>query len=249
MTALTKLATAAAGAAGATYAAYAATTWLRYGRARGSDDALLDRFIPVYDVSDRHSIEVEAPASVTLAAAKELRPDDSRIIRAIFRGRELILRGEPDRTTRGRGILEVTKSIGWGVLADEPNEIVMGAVTKPWEANPVFHAIPPEEFATFADPGFVKIAWTLRAVPEGDAASRFITDTRAIATDRVSRAKFRRYWATLSPGIHLIRRAMLPLVKAEAERRAGRNLAARRTEASTNDPKTPAVGRAHACRS
>jgi hypothetical protein len=40
-----------------------------------------------------------------------------------------------------------------------------------------------------------------------------------LATDPVSRARFRRYWAALSPGILLIRREALRLVKAEAERR------------------------------
>jgi hypothetical protein len=183
-------------------------------------DALLDRFMPAYDVSDHHQIDVEAPAAVTLAAAKQVRFEDSRIVRAIFRARELILRSTPDTETRPAGLLELTKSMGWGVLADEPSEIVMGGVTKPWEANPVFRAVPPDQFASFAEPGYVKIVWMLRADPAGDAASRFVTETRAVATDPASRTKFRIYWGFLSPGIHLIRRAMLPLVKAAAERRA-----------------------------
>jgi hypothetical protein len=40
-------------------------------------------------------------------------------------------------------------------------------------------------------------------------ASIFRTETRAVATDAVARAKFRRYWSFLSPGISLIRRAVL----------------------------------------
>jgi hypothetical protein len=56
------------------------------------------------------------------------------------------------------------KSLGWGVLAEVPGgEIVMGAVTKPWTANPVFRALPPDAFATFDEPDYVKIVWTLRA--------------------------------------------------------------------------------------
>ncbi len=35
-----------------------------------------------------------------------------------------------------------------------------------------------------------------------------------------ARAKFRRYWAMVSPGVALIRRVMLDPVKREAERRA-----------------------------
>jgi hypothetical protein len=66
----------------------------------------------------------------------------------------------------------------------------------------------------------VKIAWTLKAEPVDDQQSVFRTETRAIATDVGARVRFRRYWSFLSPGIILIRRAMLSSLRAEAERRA-----------------------------
>ena len=66
----------------------------------------------------------------------------------------------------------------------------------------------------------MKIAWTLRADPLGANESVFRTETRAIATDAAARAKFRRYWSFLSPGIALIRLMSLRPVKSEAERRA-----------------------------
>ena len=55
------------GLAAASYAAYVATTWYRYGqvkRAGGSeeDDELLDRFMPAYEVVERHHVRVDAPA-------------------------------------------------------------------------------------------------------------------------------------------------------------------------------------------
>src|SRR5687768_3290286 len=53
------------------YAGYAAGTWRRYGRvappAAGEQDPLLDRFMPIFEVVDRHHVEVAAPAAVTLA--------------------------------------------------------------------------------------------------------------------------------------------------------------------------------------
>lgn len=60
-------------------------------------------------------------------------------MRAISKTRELVLGGEPDTVTRARGLLALTKSIGWGVLAEVPDrEVVMGAVTQPWHAKVVF---------------------------------------------------------------------------------------------------------------
>jgi hypothetical protein len=119
------------------------------------------------------------------------------------------------------GLVPAALRMGWGVLSDEAGrEIVLGAVTKPWEPNPVFRDLLPRDFAPFAEPDYVKIAWTLRADPQEDGTSVFRTETRAIATDVDARAKFRRYWALVSPGVTLIRRMLLDPVKCEAERRA-----------------------------
>ena len=118
------------------------------------------------------------------------------------------------------GLLEAMKSIGWSVLATIPDrEVVVGAVTKPWEANVVFRSVPADEFAAFNEPDYVKIAWTLRADPVGPGHSIARTETRVMTTDAASRRKFRRYWSLVSPGILLIRRFMLKRVKALAEAR------------------------------
>lgn len=221
-TALKWAATALGVAAGA-YAGYVAATWLGYGHTSASPDAdpLLDRFIPNYDVVERHHIHVAAPPEITFAAACEQDLMALPIARTIFRAREILLGSEPDTAAHPRGLLALTKSLGWGVLAEVPGrEIVMGAVTQPWYANVVFHPLPPDEFVAFNTPDYVKIVWTLRADPDGASGSIFHTETRVQSTDASARAKFRRYWSFLSPGIILIRWASLGPLKREAERRA-----------------------------
>lgn len=213
------------GLAAGAYAAYVAVAWSRYGSATAaSDDAadpLLDEFMPKYEVAERHHVRVAAPAQITLAAARDQDLFRLPLVRAIFRSRELILRSAPDVQVRPRGLLAEVQSLGWGVLAEAPGrEIVAGAVTKPWEANVTFRALPPVQFVTFSEPGYVKIAWTLRADPDGPDASIFRTETRVTTNDAESRARFRRYWAFFSPGILLIRRLSLAPLKTEAERRA-----------------------------
>jgi hypothetical protein len=146
--------------------------------------------------------------------------EQSSIVRAIFKAREWVMRSHPACEPEPRAFLAQMRAIGWGVLAEIPGrEIVMGAVTQPWMADVVFRPLPAGEFASFHDPDYVKIAWTLRADPLGDAASIFWTETRVVATDPIARAKFRRYWAFASPGIILIRWALLGPLKTEAERR------------------------------
>jgi hypothetical protein len=106
----------------------------------------------------------------------------------------------------------------------------------------VFRDLLPRDFAAFAEPGYVKIAFTLRADPIDEVTSIFRTETRAMATDMDARARFRKYWAIVSPGVTLIRRAMLVPIKANAERqfRAGRRVRHARRQLTR--------GTAHRCR-
>ena len=211
------------GVAAAAYVACAGVAYYRYGRhprvARPGDE-VLDRFMPAYDVAERHHIRVRAPAAVTLAAACEQNLMKAPLIRLIFNTRAMVLGASPDDRSRPRGLLAAMRSLGWGVLADVPDrEIVLGAVTKPWEPNVTFRPVAPDEFAAFSEPGFVKIAWTLRVDPIG-ASSCFRTETRAMATDATARARFRRYWAFAWPGIAAIRWLLLRPLRHEAECRA-----------------------------
>jgi hypothetical protein len=211
--------------AGVGYATYVAFAWARYGHARPPTfperDHLLDRFMPGYEVAERHQIRVSAPAAVTLAAAQDNDLTRSPMIRAIFKAREMILGAVPDSRPQPRGLLRQVQALGWVVLAEAPGrEIVVGAVTRPWQANVTFRGIPPEDFTGFNEPDYVKIVWTLRADPVGERQSLFRTETRVTTTNAAARAKFRRYWACFSPGIVLIRWLSLGPLKREAERRA-----------------------------
>jgi hypothetical protein len=194
-----QIAAAGAGLAGVVYGVAAARAWWRYGKPPPprtyERDELLDRFIPEYDVVERHRIWIAAPAEVVLDAAREQDLMESGLVRAIFKTREVVMGASSDDRPRPRGLMAAVRSLGWGVLAEVPGrEIVVGAVTRPWEANVTFHALPPDQFARYQEPGVVKIVWTLRAKPLGNNTSLFLTETRAVATDPVARARFRRYW-------------------------------------------------------
>jgi hypothetical protein len=213
-----------AGLMAGAYAAYVGSAWLRYGHVQpavGDDrDPVIDRFMPTYEIVERHHVRVAAPADIALAAARDVDLQQSPIIGAIFNTRERILGSRPHHAERPEGLVRWAQTLGWRVLAEQPGrEVVLGAVTRPWDANVVFRPLAPEEFATFNEPNYVKIVWTLRADPSGERESVVRAETRAVATDPIARAKFRRYWSIFSPGIIVIRRAALHLVKANAERR------------------------------
>ena len=210
----------AAGIAALSYVGYAATTWARYGRhdRPPAPDPLLDRFLPDYEVAERHELRVAAPAEVTYTAARNLDLNASRIVRAVFAGRSLIMGTKASREPSGP-LLEYMQALGWGVLAEVAGrKAILGAFTQPWLAEVAFHRVPPDEFAAFDHPGYAKIVWTIEAEAAEGANSIARTETRVATTDSESRERFRRYWAAFSPGILLIRRQLLRAIRKEAER-------------------------------
>lgn len=177
--------------------------------------------MPEYEVAERHTIRVIAPAEITFEAATSLDLQHSTIISGLFKTREFMLGGQQSKPVLPKPLLPWAEALGWGMLAQVPGrEVVLGAVTRPWEPNVVFRPLSPGEFADFHEAGYVKIIWTLRSDTVSATESIARTDTRVTTTDPGARAKFRLYWAFLSPGILLIRRVALAMVKKEAERLA-----------------------------
>jgi hypothetical protein len=111
-----------AGLAAAAYGSYVGITWYRYGDAPPPNpeeqDPLLDRFMPAYEVAERHQVRVAAAAAVTLAVAREVDLQASPVVRTIIRARELILGATPDSRPKPRGLLNEVQALGWGVLAE-----------------------------------------------------------------------------------------------------------------------------------
>lgn len=210
---------------GAAYGAVVLYNRWQYGAAKASakpgKDSLLDRFIPDPEVVEHHHIDIEAPADLVMATAKDMRLLDSPMIRAIIRMRELAMGGRPDERPHPAPLVAQMQSIGWVVLSEKAGrEIVLGCVTQPWLANPVFRSVAASEYLAFAEPGYVKIAWTLRADPVDDHHATFHTETRVSTTDAEARERFRNYWSFVAPGVELIRLAMLRPLKRAAEARA-----------------------------
>jgi len=178
----------------------------------------IDRFIPVPDVGERHDTLIRTPAPFAFDVAEHFPLQSVPVVRAIFwlRAKLLGARHVPLR----KGLVEEMLGIGWGKLAWTPGrELVMGAVTEPWVPEVRFQALPPGDFASFREPGLVKIVWTLEAEPLGSELTRFATETRVLATDDAARRKFRAYWRKFGIGIVLIRWLGVPAIRREAERR------------------------------
>jgi hypothetical protein len=202
---------------------YIGTTWVRYGKVSRDHprNPLLDAFMPVYEVREIHETRVAAPASLTFSVARELDMQRSPLVKAIFAGREVLMGAKSSGQREPRSFLSEVLELGWRVVDESAGRhLVMGAVTQPWKADVHFRGLTHEEFAAFDEPGYAKILWTIEVEPRAGATSVFHTETRVSTTDADARRRFRRYWSFVSPGVRLIRREMLRMIRREAERRA-----------------------------
>jgi hypothetical protein len=175
----------------------------------------LDTYLPSYDVRDRHEGVVAADRDRAYAALRGLDLERSALVRALFFVRTLPerLRGG-GRRARPRAFIDSALEQGWVILEEEPGrQLVMAAITQPWEPVVRFRGLPGPEFAAFAETGFAKIAWSIAAVEAGPGRARLSIETRVQTTDPVSRRKFRRYWLVFGAGIRLIRVAGLAEVR------------------------------------
>ncbi len=205
------------------------------GTAGGAADPrlLMDQFLPKYDFAVVHADVVRAPPAECYRVAGELDLFQAPLVRTL-----LGVRGLPQRvvgTLKGRGkttALQASRptfrvkdmvGLGWIQLGETPGvELVLGQVSRPWKAVAVSADAPitPEQFTSFDEPGFAKIATSLRIDPYGNDSSILTMETRVAVTDDESRRRFRRYWLLIGPFSSLIRRMALRLLAAEFRRSA-----------------------------
>ncbi len=178
----------------------------------------LDPFIPEPQAREYFAIGVAAPAGVVFDTARNFDIQSVRFVAAIFALREKLMGAHPPPRVP-KGFIDEMKDLGWGTLEDQASKrFIAGAVCQPWVADVVFHPVAREQFRSFTEPGWVKIAWSIEVTAVDGGYSRLATETRAVATDESSKVKFARYWRWARFGILPIRWLLLPAVRRKAER-------------------------------
>jgi hypothetical protein len=171
----------------------------------------LDEFMPVFDFNEVHSTLIAASPERALAAARELTAREVPVMRVLMALRRL-----------GRGrtsgpVIDGMLRNGFVVLADRPDELVLGVAGRFWALDSGITRLRAEEFERFDAPDHAKAVmdFHVEARPGGCLLS---TETRIQATDADARRSFGRYWRMIHPGSALIRRVWLRAVRRRAER-------------------------------
>jgi hypothetical protein len=174
----------------------------------------LERWLPEYDVSERHDVAVAAPPEAVDRAMRAVSLDDVPVARALVR-----LRGvRPDRGD-GSFVEELRRRLGAVVVEDRPGEeLAVGLVGQFWRLRGGDGARPttPGEFARFDRADWGKALVSFEIEPSG-GGSRLATETRVRVPDPAARRRFRRYWLVVRPFSGLIRILLLRAAKRRAE--------------------------------
>jgi hypothetical protein len=219
----------------------------RRGRPAGVDPhaLLLDRYLPLFDVTLREHLVVEADVPTAWRALVELdlMQVHTPLSDAAMRARALPAAiGEalgrrpppppppPVLTLRGdAGGLALP---GWLPLGElEFQEIAFGAVGRFWQPDIEWYDVgdlDPDGFAAFGQPGWGRIAASLSLRPYGAHRSLVSYEARTATADEASARRFGRYWALVRPFVGHIMRATLEQVGRDAteHRRRGAPTAA-----------------------
>jgi len=170
----------------------------------------LEKFLPEFQFSEKHSIQISASPSAVSSQIANLNVSDSWIIQAL-----LTLRGIPRRTSTG---IEEWKKMGFVVLEHQSDqEIVLGLIGQFWKVSGKLQRFTAEEFTSFNHPDFAKAVWNFKIIPIGGNQLRLETETKIFCPDPNARKKFGRYWFFIKPFSGLIRKEMLKIIKRKAE--------------------------------
>ena len=171
---------------------------------------LIDEYLPIYDVRERHRIAVHAPVERVYAAVRALDISEARLTRTLFR-----LRGLP---CPPRFTLDDFLKMRFILLGECPDEeLLLGLVGKFWTPAGELRLLTRGEFKNFNERGYAKAAWNFSLTRTSDDVASLETETRVFCTDSASRMRFRLYWTVVGAFSGIVRREMLRIIKRNAE--------------------------------
>jgi hypothetical protein len=181
---------------------------------------LIDEYLSSFDTVERHQLTINASAHDVFEAVRSLDLTDSRIVRWLFRLRELPGWCRPERSGDQRLGLTLQDLIGSGfiMLGERPDEeVVLGLVGRFWTPRGGIKQMDAQAFRVFESPGYAKAVWNFSLSAKSEVVTRLATETRVLCLDDASRRRFKLYWVFIAPFSGAIRMEALRSIKRAAE--------------------------------
>lgn len=206
---------------------------------------VIDHYLPHYDVTEVQDVRVQATPEVTYAAIREAGLGDP-LINVLFSIREWPTRlahhlyGDPPTPHPAPHTFNdlTTTTRGWVPLGEKTGvEFVIGAVGRFWQHDYGWYPVTADQFITFNDPGYAKLAVSFRVQPIDRDRSLLRYEARTATTDADARRHFHGYWRIIHPGVTIVMRRVLQRIRVEAERRFRASITTVPASAATGIPR------------
>ncbi len=175
----------------------------------------LDGYLPAYELSERHSLEIAAGREHIDQALRTVSIDEIRGIRVLYLLRGL---GRAGRDT-SRPFLGLA-ALGAVTLDDVAGEgVVLGLTGQFWRlrgGRDLGRPRTTEEFLAYDRPDVCKAVIDFRIAEIEPGHCRLSTETRVHVADPAARRAFRRYWLVVRPFSGLTRILFLRAVRRRA---------------------------------
>jgi hypothetical protein len=191
----------------------------------GSEQLLIDKYLPEYHLRTVHSILIRQPDTAIFKAVHALTMREVPVVRVLMmiRGLPGILGATTLLHTRSPStMLQDAQRMGFIILDEDfGREMVLGLVGQFWrlKGGVCMDVRDTNAFVSFNAPDYGKAVVNFKVDAMADGGGSVLsTETRVWLTSPGALRQFRRYWRVVSFGSGVIRRAWLRAVKQRAER-------------------------------
>jgi hypothetical protein len=185
---------------------------------------LLDDWMPEFDASSRHAIDVDADAARTYEVARGIDLGAPPLVRALMSLRAIPALAARVVSGRRPAVAGCSTQVAVGglpftLVAEVPSsESVMGLSGRFWTPSGGLVVCTADAFRLPPPRGIAHAAWTFRVDPRASGCT-LTTETRVLCADAATRTQFLRYWRVIRLGSGMIRRSILREIRKTAERR------------------------------
>jgi len=184
--------------------------------------SLLDEAMPEYEFVEHHQIRVHAPIAGAYSALRAVTPDELAAYPILMKVRNTALgRSWSKPTGPSPAIIAIFSDprSGYMLIGKNEREMVfggLGSVRSTKGDKPSLSS--PAAFASFHQPGCVKVAFNLKVEDAGNGWTKVSTETRLHALDAGSLRATAVYWRLIYPGSGMLRTMWLQAARNRAEK-------------------------------
>ncbi|CRG49534.1 Uncharacterised protein [Yersinia wautersii] len=180
---------------------------------------LNEKYLPVYQFNEKHSLNILAPQATIMAAVLNFCPQDDWLFRYATTFRELPIRlldlihSRPASSRPPFGMKNFTL-----LEKKDDQELVFGLAGKFWKADYGQTTITnAADFLAFSEPGTAKLVLSFTIEKLDEAHTQLTTETRVFCLDKNAQRSFTPYWYLIRPVSGLIRLRALNAISQSAK--------------------------------